>query len=814
LIVQEEGGIQPDHPIGNLISKVNMYRIIKYTWIVVLQLTCLTIRAQQGSIQTRFNSYATRAVQEKLYLHTDKELYVSGDIMWFKIYYVEGTTLQPMDMSKLAYVEVISPNNEAVQQGKISLEKGTGKGSFYLPAALPTGNYVLRAYTNWMKNFDASLFFEKKITIVNTLKAPEGSPAKDSSTIIVDFFPEGGNLVNGLTSKIGFAVRNNKGSVNECRGIILNENNDSLVSFVPLKFGLGNFSFTPQEGQSYRALIILPDGSSVTRRMPQVLPSGYVMSVIETPDQKIKVTVKAKRPGAQENTEEIVLTAHKRQVLAIAEKAYLNDKDSAVFYLDREKLKKGISIITLFNGNGQPAAERLVFLAPPVGETLAVTPDQAVYGNRKPVKVDIGNAKPDLLDLSVAVYYTDNLQTGQSTNISDYMWLVSDLSGIVESPGYYFSNDPAVKEATENLLLTHGWRRFKWENVLQQDQTFLKYMPEINGHIVTGRVKDLRDDKSISGINNFLSIPGRPFGFYTSISDKDGIVYFETKNFYGNGQVVAQPDLGADSFYRTEIIKPYSETFSDNKYPVYQLSAESREQLLQRSIGMQVQNIYTGDSLRNFYDPVLPDTLPFFGRPENSYDLDDYKRFTTMEEVLREYVREVGVGIRGSKLIFKLFNPIAHDFYEGNSLVLLNGVPLPDPDKIFSYDPLKVKKIDVIRSRYVLGPSSFNGVTSFNTYDNSFAAFELEPRLVAIDYNGLQLEREFYSPDYSTREMTEKRIPDFRNTLYWAPSVHTGNGKAGIHFYSSDLPGKYTVVVQGMSEKGEFVSGTASFEVK
>jgi hypothetical protein len=540
-----------------------------------------------------------------------------------------------------------------------------------------------------------------------------------------------------------------------------------------------------------------------------------VMSVSETSDQKFKVTVKTRRPGTQQNTEEILLTAHKRQVLDIVEKAYINDKDSAVMYINGDKLKKGITTLTLFNASGQPVAERLIFLLPPTGATLAVSPDQPVYGNRKPVKVDIGNARPGLLDMSVAVYFTDNLQTGPSINISEYMWLVSDLAGIVESPGYYFSNDPAVKEATENLLLTHGWRRFKWENVTQQGQSILKYMPELNGHIITGRVKDLRDDRSVAGLNNFLSIPGHPFGFYTSMSDKDGIVYFETKNFYGNGQIIAQPDLGADSFYRTEILKPYAETFSENKYPEYQLTEQSREQLLQRSIGMQVQNIYTGDSLRNFYDPVLDDTLPFFGRPETSYNLDDYKRFTTMEEVLREYIREVGVGIRGTRLIFKLFNPIAHDFYEGNSLVLLNGVPLPDPDKIFTYDPLKIKRIDVIRNRYVLGPSSFNGVTSFSTYDNSFAAFELEPRLVAIDYNGLQLEREFYSPDYSTRELMEKRIPDFRNTLYWDPSVHTGNdGKAGVQFYSSDLPGKYTVFVQGMSEKGEFVSGTASFEVK
>lgn len=794
-----------------------MYRIIKYTGIIVLQLFCYAIVAQQtASIPARFKSYANKAIQEKLFIHTDKELYVSGDIMWFKIYYVEGTTLQPMDMSKLAYVEVINGSNEPVQQGKIALEKGTGKGSFYLPAALPTGNYTLRAYTNWMKNFDASLFFEKKITIVNTLKAPDALPGKDTSVLFVDFFPEGGNLVSGLTSRIGFQVRNNKGSVNECLGIILDDNNDSVISFTPLRFGLGSFYFTPQAGHSYRAVVSTPDGNSTTRPLPQIFASGYVMNVTETPDQKIKITVKAKRQASQQNTEEILLTAHNRQVLAVAEKAYINDKDSAVFFIAKERLKKGITTLTLFNGNGQPAAERLVFVPPPAGASITVTPDQAVYGNRKPIKLDIASVgKADPFDMSVSVFYTDSLQTGQSVKLADYMWLVADLAGIVESPEYYFSNDHSVKEAMENLLLTHGWRRFKWENVLQDGQAFAKYLPEINGHIVTGRVKDIRDDKLVAGMNNFLSIPGHPFGFYTSISDKDGIVYFETKNFYGNGQVVAQPDLGADSFYRTEIVKPFAETFSNNKYPAYRLTEERRNQLLQRSIGMQVQNIYTGDSLRNFYDPVPDDTLPFFGKPETIYNLDDYKRFTTMEEVLREYVREVGVGLRNNRLIFKLFNPIAHDFYEGTSLVLMNGVPLPDPDKIFNYDPLKVRRIEVIRNRYVLGPSSFNGITSFYTYDNSFAAFELEPRLLAIDYNGLQLEREFYSPDYSTKDMIEKRIPDFRNTLYWTPSVHTGeNGKADIHFYSSDLPGKYTVVVQGMSEKGEFVSGTSSFEVK
>jgi hypothetical protein len=115
----------------------------------------------------------------------------------------------------------------------------------------------------------------------------------------------------------------------------------------------------------------------------------------------------------------------------------------------------------------------------------------------------------------------------------------------------------------------------------------------------------------------------------------------------------------------------------------------------------------------------------------------------------------------------------------------------------------------------VIGPSAFDGVVSFTTYDGVFDGFELDPRLVAIDYPGLQLQREFYSPVYSSKEQIEGRLPDFRNTLLWSPSITTSvDGKASIRFYSSDLAGRYVVIVQGMSASGEFVYTTSSFEVK
>ena len=114
-----------------------------------------------------------------------------------------------------------------------------------------------------------------------------------------------------------------------------------------------------------------------------------------------------------------------------------------------------------------------------------------------------------------------------------------------------------------------------------------------------------------------------------------------------------------------------------------------------------------------------------------------------------------------------------------------------------------------------MGKSTFNGLASFTTYDGAVNTSELDPKLLAINYEGLQLHREFYSPMYETKKQIESRLPDLRNTLLWSPDIITDtNGKASINFFSADVKGKYIVIVQGMSQHGDFVKAVTTFEVK
>ena len=183
-----------------------------------------------------------------------------------------------------------------------------------------------------------------------------------------------------------------------------------------------------------------------------------------------------------------------------------------------------------------------------------------------------------------------------------------------------------------------------------------------------------------------------------------------------------------------------------------------------------------------------------------------------MEEVLREYVREINVGVRGSgsSLRFKLFNETDRELYTDNILVMADGIPFFDPGKVFSLEPIKIKKLDIINRNYVLGYATFRGLANFSSYSGNYEGLQLHPKAITIDYEGLQFQREFYSPDYSSAAQRNSRIPDLRNTLLWVPYVTTKQ----IEFYTGDNKGRFIAILQGIDARGQTTSATLQLEVK
>ncbi|MEZ2339064.1 hypothetical protein AB6735_25690 [Mucilaginibacter sp. RCC_168] len=764
-------------------------------------------------IKNSFNQYEQESVQEKIFVHTDKSAYLPGEIIWFKIYNVDASLHKPINLSKVVYIDVLDHEQNAVLQAKIAMKNGAGSGSLYIPVSLNSGNYKLRGYTNWMKNFSADYYFDKTILIVNPLKTPEAVSRQAQAGYDVQFFPEGGNLISGITSKIAFKVTTPNGTgLDAYKGFIVDGYNDTVARFEPLKFGMGSFIFTPGANASYKAVIKPTSGDVITKELPTINSQGYTMQLKDNGGSQLEVIVN----GAGIGSGEVYLFAHTRQIVKIAQSASLNS-GTASFIIDKIKLGEGVSHITIFNNAKQAVCERLYFKRPKQELLIDASSDQPQYGIRKKVNINISAKNPagDPLsaNLSLSVFRVDTLEHVDRDDIMSYLWLKSDLHGNIESPSYYFKNvNTETDTALDNLMLTQGWRRFRWSNVLSDKPVTLNFLPEYNDHLITAKVVNTVTGHPAENVLVYLSVPGKRVQLYTSKSDSLGRLVFNTKQLFGSGEIIAQTNSERDTTYRIDVLSPFSEQYAKYNLPGLNLTPGIQKTLEEHSLAMQAQNIYAGNKIKQFYDPGV-DSSGFFGKPYKTYLLDNYTRFTTMEEVLREYIREVNVVQSHKRYHIKVLND--RGFLDGDPLVMLDDVPVFNIDKVIAIDPLKVKKLEVIRERYYYGPSVQEGILSYTTYKGDLGGAEMDPHAVVLDYEGLQLQREFYSPVYDTDEAIKSRVPDFRNLLFWQPNVSINTaGKNQLAFYTSDQTGKFIGLIQGVTPNGDAGSRYFTFEVK
>lgn len=765
------------------------------------------------SLHKRFDRYRITFPQEKLYVHTNQDTYLVGETLWFKIYYTDGARHYPIDISKVAYVEVLDANNQPVLQTKVALKRGEGNGALFLPASINSGNYHFRAYTQWMKNFSADHFFHKTISVVNSFKKLEPTEVKAAKDFTVEFFPEGGNLVDGAKSKIAFKATNGEGKGINFSGVILNSSNDTLASIKPHKFGIGNFELTPQPGQAYSAVITDSLGKQRKIARPPAKSEGLVMQVKDSTSGALAITISATYP-TNRPAPVVYYFIHARQVVSAAGIRHIEHGKTTIF-IPKDNLGEGISHITLFDEYLRPQCERLYFKPVKKKLVLNVRGSQGDYGMRRKVILDISSANAlKSVSASLAVIKSDSIQQNVKGNIFNYLWLTSDLKGEVESPDYYLQNtDPEVAAAVDNLMLTHGWRRFNWSNVVNGKQNGPEFIPEYRGHLVRGVVLDSAG-KPAAGIASYLASIGKNIQLYTGRSKQNGEVQFEMKDFWGAKKVIVQTNTQFDSTFRINIQDPFSKNFSNRDLPAFTLQPVISKTLVNRSISMQVQDIYHGESTLKFKTTGV-DSTAFYGKADETYFLDDFTRFPVMEEVMREYVPGVMVRKRRDGFHFLVLDDVRKGLFQDNPLVLLDGLPIFDIDKIMAFDPLKVKKLEVVRRKYSFGPLVFPGIVSYSTYAGDLGGFQLDPKSVSIDYEGLQRERVYYTPQYENEKSRASRLPDQRNLLLWEPTISLNAGeKKQIEFFTSDLTGEYTVVIEGISSDGACGSTTMSFNVK
>ncbi|MGZ3767484.1 MAG: carboxypeptidase regulatory-like domain-containing protein [Mucilaginibacter sp.] len=482
---------------------------------------------------------------EKAYLHFDKPYYAAGDTIYFKAY-VTNPAYDPSTLSSILNVELIGPADEICGAIKLKLTDGMAPGDFALADTLKSGNYRLRAYTGTMRNQSEDYFFDQNVFVVNvpptvssahksisvTRSKNQTVKSQQLNTVLnkidVQFFPEGGNFVNGVVSKVAFKAIAPNGFGANVKGTITDEQGHFVTDFISQHLGMGLITITPQPGKAYRANLAYKDSTKAKFDLPKASDAGYALHIDNADPRNVRVNIIA---GLQSHRAKIYLIAQSGGIIYVYMPVKLiNNTFNAL--IPKSELPDGIVQFALFSANGEPMNERLVFSRNYDPLNLKLATENSISRPHQKVKISLAATDKDYTavsgNFSVAVTDETRLPVDEDneSTILSYLLLASDIKGYVEKPNYYFTgkSDKAAADL-DVLMLTQGYHRFEWKKMMNNEYQPVAFDPEklteVSGKITNAAGKPIPHCKI-----SLLSVSNVFFALDT-ISDASGKFVFK-----------------------------------------------------------------------------------------------------------------------------------------------------------------------------------------------------------------------------------------------------------------------------------------------
>jgi len=851
---------------------------------------------------------------EKVYVHFDKPYYAVGDTIWFKAYLTVNNHL-PSPLSKIIYVEVLSPRDSLMQSLRLQVKNGAAWG--FIPVSLSSykkGNYRVVAYTNYMNNSGIAYFFNKNITIGDAINNPvftqislkrtitgkqtkvtagiyykddKGIPyadkkvswtvqkednaivkgkgvtdkngfidisfinpkniTLDSTNVItvvdninkkqvtnafplksiaypndIQFFPEGGQLILGIRTKVAFKAIKSDGLGIDLKGTITDNNNKVVTEFSSSHLGMGAFILTPEEGKTYTANITYADGSTSTPEFPKIQNGGMDLSLQNSDPDVLTLKLQSDTTFLEAyKGKTFFILAKSGGVIYYAAKTVLQNRVYSAS-IPKSKFPTGIVQVTLFTFEGEPVSERIAFIQRNDQLNMAISSDRPSYTTRQKVKLNItakNNNLPDEGDFSLSVIdeskvpFDENAETTILTNLL----LTSDIKGYIEKPNYYFNKpDEKTAEDLDILLQTQGYRRFSYDGVLNDKYPAPTY-PAEQGINLSGTLRASSGIPSNRG-NVHLLIPDKNFSSNTT-TNADGRFEFQNLVFSDSAKVVVSArnnERSSDLILSLDNEKPQNVPLNPGE-PDGVLNIDSTLSLYLANSKIQY------NSLNILKEVVIKDTRIVnvashkdYGSLASLSDEPDFlikgARFNDCGGDVLDCIKAMASG-----LVYQNDNfYVMRDYAQGKRKpvqIFLRGAPVDistlttlDPHSIESVEVFTKDELGLINSAY-----NTNGALVINTKKVETTKISMQQlkdfmpqRNEATIYpKGYAAIRTFYLPKYSGPRESQPTRNDTRSTIYWNPNVTTDTaGNATLEYFNADGRGTYRVTIEGIDKDG------------
>ena len=709
-----------------------------------------------------------------LYIFPSKEVYETGEDMWFKAYLMDRQTFALSDRSQTLYLQLRSEKGDVVWSEKYLLTAGRGDGHVYIGDKWQQGEYLMEGYARSSFTTDSTLAIHpRRIRVVDRVSqmdsisseaVKQDSIEKITAKHRFDLFPEGGNLIDGIDAVVAFKATYGNGMPEDVTGKVL-ENGQEIAAINSMHDGMGAFTLTPHRDKEYQ--VLLSDGR--TYPLPDIQLSGMALRVLRTSKTAITVLISSPDSIARPFT----LTTKMRGMTCSKAQGTLRGKQTVKLPI-KEFNMQGVAEITLADGDGRPVAERLVYVNPEQRLNVKAKTNQQRYDRREKGKASFQitdpSGKPIKAELAVSIFDKAYLYQPGHENILSHCFLAEEIRGNIFNPTYYFDerNDDRLL-ALDLLLMTQGWRRYVWDQQPVQGRTILS--DGIAGRDRAPKLQFIQAFKPSSD---------------TCLVMSDSLGRFEI-------EPLLLDHLRGDFYIKALRKKPKPKLLLENPFDSIDFYQQGRQRFLPMS--HLVETEYGERDVIDGFGTVVLDNVLVTAKKQSPY------RDKVIEDLDSVILMDTGAWVCEHGFINDYHGYSHHPSYYPYPYF---GKRLkPKRGELYGRCLLEWHGDRWWNMVCKMGPVLYEG-----PYVTDKTLLEMNNMMLT---RGYYPKREFYEPDPIDLTPT---MPDPRNTLQWKPNVLTDeNGKAEISFTASDVNTEFIGIVEAIDGNGLMGCQTFTFRV-
>jgi hypothetical protein len=742
---------------------------------------------------------------ETTFVHLDRNCYLSGEMIWVAVYCLESNTQTPSKISRVAYLEILDPRDQVFIRQRISLNEGMGSASLRIPGNCESGLYTLRCYTAWQRNTGPDAYCYNNLLIIDPsrpLRKETILPQQGAQQ--VEFYPEGGKLVEGVLNHVVFRISDGAGNPAGFLGTLIGSDSIPLGRIGTVQTGIGGFYLVPRDEMRYS--LVSDDTTGPVKRfmLPEPVQDGCSLEGSMTSDGHFRIILRFRSPSGV-SREEVTAILGGNAGIIYREKLHMDSL--VVLDLSEPDLTSGVYQFQLHDMEGNKLAERFFMVPPSNGLNIEAVNLDSSYGSRDTIafglKATTGDQNPTSARVSISICKSGSYKYNAFAN----SLLAGSRTGSRSPDWYGYSADQIDPDLVDLWMIS---RSAEERSTIASPRDPLTFLPEMYGPILSGKVVYRSDRTPMAGRKVLVSFVDTAVDLRTATTDALGRFHIAMDRRTGMEEVVIRlQDAEPEALILTE------DPFTSEPMPRFNWFALEEKEITslydELLLNQQLNQAYNQNNIGKF--PVTAKAYPLFGTYDQQIIMDEYIRLPLMEEVFRELGKRVFLVREEGKSMVRLLDQRTNRIIGDRPYFFLDGIPFFDSGELLNLDPAQIRDIHFKSSKYFLNDILMDGIIHLRSYEGNGNLMEWPQDVLSITHRGLS--EELYSLKADTMALGQSTYPLAGNTIYFEPQVTVSPQRDHeITLVAPDMAGSYDVIIKGVGAHGGTGELRVSFRVE